>query len=346
MEIVIVLGGKGDVQAGRREGQIGEAGGRCIDIGIVLIQVGQVLAVLGVEPDELSRLPGRDMPLWPHQGGEDAREIAATDDQVSDLVARLDTRQRQGVIGSTGRVAHGLICQTALIGHGQIDRRLGPPEAIDKLIRPPTNSFVEDTDIHRVRRIGDHARLTLVNEARRLDLAANESALNAVQCLDFGVAGAGLSRMIQDHIDATGPQHGEHPPVHLGHIHIEPVDVKVVILLPHEDDVERLGKAHFVQQPNHRCDIAVFGLKALGEGLFAARRQRRHKGIDLTFRPHHGCEQPGEIAFLGPDIGDVLARSHLHERQHIEGMAQRITRDLGLRAARIGNGGGPPGLAR
>ena len=114
VQVVIVLGGEHQVEAGR---ELRRADRRTdgVDIGQG-VDLGQALAIAGLEADELGGLPGGDPALGADGGGEDAGEIAAADDHVGDLLTGLHAGEGQGFGCVAGRVAGAVFSRTDVAG--------------------------------------------------------------------------------------------------------------------------------------------------------------------------------------------------------------------------------------
>uniref|UniRef100_A0A0N4ZIZ6 PE-PGRS family protein n=1 Tax=Parastrongyloides trichosuri TaxID=131310 RepID=A0A0N4ZIZ6_PARTI len=215
-------------------------------------------------------------------------------------------------------------------------------EAIDELVSLAANGLVEDVQAVIVGGVGDGGGFTVEDEAGGLDLAAQLGALDAVQGLDGGVGGAGRGLMVDDHEQAAGLQRLEDVGVHLGHIDAETGDVEVVVLLAHEDHVQRLIKAHGVQVAVDAADVGISGDQGVGARVFTLGGLVGHEGVDVAALAHHPREQAGEVARAGADVGDALAGLKLGEGEDFGRVTQGIAGDLvgGTQGAGLHGDGG------
>ena len=96
-----------------KRGDIGVSGHR----GLLLVGIGRLVL------DEFGGLIGIDPPLVADRFGEDAREIAATHDEVGDLVARFDAREGEKLARMARGIAFLVSRGASGIGERGADRR-------------------------------------------------------------------------------------------------------------------------------------------------------------------------------------------------------------------------------
>jgi hypothetical protein len=144
--------------------------------------------------------------------------------------------------------------------------------------------------------------------------------------------------VIDDHVEAAGPERREDRPVHARAVGAHPIGVVIEEHVDHAVELGGLGRQRVVELTVDADHVAQLrGLQALGPGRL--QEPLGHElvvlGIDHAVGADGAGQQEGRVAVAGPEVGEPHALSQGQEPQQLVGLAPRVELALRGRASRI-----------